>query len=304
MSKILIYDDGVTSRYMIQYLENSLRYKVSQAKLHSVIVERIHPEIIRQNDSWHQETVLFCLPGGRSRDFREHLKQEGNDSIRRYVNAGGTFAGFCAGAYHAAKSIDFDYETDHIRDLSGLGLFPGKCVGPIKQFIPYFDAVGIVSARLVNIKGSHEKSEHYQELYWGGPQFIFDKKSNPQIKIHYCYTSFEENNAAVVSFPQGQGNVFLSSPHIEIQREDFLKYCEEHLPKTYRKTIQERVGALFRMKSLRAPALDELFKLCHLGEESFGSLGTSLENLLRPSLDRKKEIVISPSTQGNLEPIF
>jgi biotin---protein ligase len=61
---------------------------------------------------------FFVMPGGADIPYGRSLNGAGNACIRRYVEQGGIYLGFCAGAYYGCADISF--MAGSAQEISGL----------------------------------------------------------------------------------------------------------------------------------------------------------------------------------------
>src|SRR5690606_9878232 len=79
----------------------------------------------------------FIMPGGASRYAAAKLNGAGNKAILDYVSGGGTYIGICAGAYYAARAIEWKKgQKDEILVENELSLYLGLASGPVRPFKP------------------------------------------------------------------------------------------------------------------------------------------------------------------------
>lgn len=85
-----------------------------------------------------RRVVLLVFPGGADRPYQKALAGEPNALIRQYVETGGAYLGFCAGAYYACSSIVFDgLGPLCVREDRELLFYSGQGVGPIFMGFAY-----------------------------------------------------------------------------------------------------------------------------------------------------------------------
>ena len=92
--------------------------------------------------AWTERAVAIAFPGGADRPWTRQLNGAGNLAIRHFVEQGGTYLGFCAGAYYACER--FTFEPDHpdpawrITATRELALFRGTALGSLRELAkPY-----------------------------------------------------------------------------------------------------------------------------------------------------------------------
>jgi glutamine amidotransferase-like uncharacterized protein len=80
----------------------------------------VTPEQLRSTDpaELFRDAAVWIQPGGNAIDAAHALRAKGLERIRDYIQDGGAYLGFCAGAFLADKTVN-DEET-----LAGLGIIP------------------------------------------------------------------------------------------------------------------------------------------------------------------------------------
>lgn len=149
---------------------------------------------------------LLVMPGGADLYYCEKLNGTGNKNIRAYVEQGGNYLGICAGAYYAAREIDWN--NGDIAGPRELGFFDGKATGPIYEFLEDQN----FNKSWQNIVNITIDSEIYPALYYGGPSFDGNG-----------IATYANGQAAIIKAVKGKGTVILSSPHIEYSPKELQK---------------------------------------------------------------------------------
>lgn len=145
---------------------------------------------------------ILVFVGGFSSEYLHHVGNHRN--IRTFVEQGGCFVGFCAGAYYASSTMvwmgkPLDYP---------LKLFPGEATGPLN--------IGWGSLALIDLNRDLPFNQDFGDTmemwYFDGP--CFTALEDPGIDVLARYRNNGE--AAVIAFPLGRGRVLLSGPHPEL----------------------------------------------------------------------------------------
>ncbi|MBX3727668.1 MAG: hypothetical protein KF858_00655 [Candidatus Sumerlaeia bacterium] len=177
-------------------------------------VTPVSPEDIREGVLPLFRGVLF--PGGGGRSIALALGPEGQEEVRRFVDAGGGYVGICAGAYLATCRID-EY-------LKMVGAFHGQ---------PWRKGGGMVQVELTPegraIFG--EEFAAFETRYNNGPVLVHEEGLAPEgdfpainVLAHFRSATSRPDGtesvemidqAAVVASEYGEGRVLLISPHPE-----------------------------------------------------------------------------------------
>lgn len=156
------------------------------------------------------------------------LNGEGNRRITRYVNAGGSYLGFCAGGYYGSAKCEFEADDPKMAVVGDreLAFFPGICRGLAFAGFKYASEAG---ARAADIKIHQDAfdnikegtAETFKSYYNGGGVFVDAKKlENRGVQILASYTEdlhveSGKGSAAVVYRKVGEGHIVLTGPHPE-----------------------------------------------------------------------------------------
>lgn len=179
------------------------------------------------------KTALFVMPGGADEPYHAKLGDEGADIIRKYVAAGGTYFGSCAGAYYACDYFEFNkgFESEICRERP-LKLFKGWARGSLLEFAKAYDT-SLDTAAVVELV-DHDSDQILTSYYHGGPVFMGLEKDEG-VKVLASYKDLPANqNVAVITKPYEKGLVILSAPHIEVEVEDAkLRIAQESDPQKY-----------------------------------------------------------------------
>ncbi|MHA2117635.1 MAG: BPL-N domain-containing protein [Candidatus Thorarchaeota archaeon] len=164
---------------------------------------------------------LIAVPGGYAYNYHLDLGYSGKNAIRNYVEEGGSYWGSCAGAFYALEEFEWSEYGETTTQYYGLGLFPGRGVGPIIGIAdwPNF-AMTDVQINTTNelIDLSQEPSNH-SIMYYGGPYFETEGMEGITTLATYSYNGMP----AMIAFEYGEGNgrVFLTGPHPEWEEDSY-----------------------------------------------------------------------------------
>lgn len=172
--------------------------------------------------------ALLVFPGGADLGYCRTLNGEGNRRISRYVNAGGSYLGFCAGGYYGCQKCEFEVDDKKMAVVGEreLGFFPGICRGLAFEGFVYHSEAGARAADIKIHKNSFDSVEAelpdtFKSYYNGGGVFVDAKKLESRgVQILASYTEdlhvdSGEGAAAVVYRKVGEGHVVLTGPHPE-----------------------------------------------------------------------------------------
>jgi biotin--protein ligase len=151
--------------------------------------------------------------------------------IRRYVEKGGVFVGFCAGGYYAAAKCEF-MRGDPVMEVVGereLGFFPGVCRGLAFKGFRYQSEQGARAAKISVREGAFQGLDTAGEVpagpfaayYNGGGVFVdAEKFRSDGVEVLADYEDKVDlddgkHKATVVYRPVGKGRVLLTGLHPE-----------------------------------------------------------------------------------------
>lgn len=179
-------------------------------------LHKINPdEVIR--GAWVKKAALFVMPGGADTPYGQSLNGKGNQSIKAFVQKGGAYLGFCAGAYYGSRQVKFSVGTPlEVVGSRELAFFPGVAEGP--TLAPYDEAsnAGAALARL-QWKGQSSpfsKNQVMASYYNGGCHFV-NASACPNVTVLADYAATSPLKAAIVEMAVGKGRVILSGVHCE-----------------------------------------------------------------------------------------
>ena len=176
-------------------------------------------------EPWKPSCALLVFPGGADLDYCRKLNGAGNRNISQYVERGGSYLGFCAGAYYGSQRCEFEKgkKLEVVGDRE-LAFYPGTCRG---LAFPGFEYNGETGARAVEVKVLKDRLEGesvpvlFRSYYNGGGVFVDAPKYEDQgVEIVANYTQelnvdAGKGSAAVVYCKVEQGAAILSCVHPE-----------------------------------------------------------------------------------------
>ncbi|KAI4943394.1 hypothetical protein J4E91_009303 [Alternaria rosae] len=187
-------------------------------------------------EPWFSTCALLVFPGGADLGYCRTLNGEGNRRISRYVNAGGSYLGFCAGGYYGSSRCEFEINDPKmaVEGERELGFFPGTCRGLAFEGFKYASEAGARAAEIKIEKGAFEGvdegvGESFKSYYNGGGVFVDAKKLESRgVQILASYTEdlhveSGEGKAAVVYRKVGEGHAVVTGPHPEFAPQNLSK---------------------------------------------------------------------------------
>jgi glutamine amidotransferase-like uncharacterized protein len=203
--QIVIYNDkGVSGESLQHTAFTFLRYAPENYHVRYILAK----EIIQ--GGWIYSTKLLVIPGGQDLYYKKSLDGAGNKQIQKFIREGGRFIGICAGAYYAARYIEFAKSSpiEVIGDRE-LGIFNGTVEGPtLCQY--YYNSNKGARAAKINLNIPLPEKE-VTVFYNGGGHFVDAANiSNTQVIANY-----ENDKAAIIMCNYGKGKAILSGVHFE-----------------------------------------------------------------------------------------
>ncbi|MBQ9371167.1 MAG: glycosyltransferase family 39 protein [Thermoguttaceae bacterium] len=251
---------GQTSRpiraafiYYDKYDAGALRsFQKIFAETEETILERITPQQVRKEEL--ERFDLIIAPGGQSGEQTQALRGEGATAIRQFVERGGGYFGVCAGAYLASTNEDYYLRLVNLRARQE------------KEYVPEVGLTSIVKRQpgRVELSLTNKGAELFQcdretklknVFYFTGPFFQPGYQSDlPEaITLSVFDTEVADYDfqrgtmigaPAIAIAPFGEGNVVVTSPHLE-ENAEFYPYLRTLLLGATRERTPESKGALY-----------------------------------------------------------
>ena len=166
------------------------------------------------------------MPGGADLGYCRTLNGEGNRRIAQFVERGGAYFGFCAGAYYASQRCEFEVGNRKLEVIGDreLAFYPGTSRGCAFPGFVYHSEEGARDAELKVDKAILTEGavpEVFRSYYNGGGVFVDAPKFKDKgVDILASYTQNisvdpGEGTAAVVYCKVGDGAAILTGPHPE-----------------------------------------------------------------------------------------
>lgn len=196
-------------------------------------------------DNWEERTDILLMPGGRDVPYHQLLQGRGNQKIRGFVEAGGSYLGICAGAYFGCREVVFAKGSPiEVLGQRELAFFQGKALGPLFDFC-YESEKGARALLL-----SQEESPHTPfYAYYNGGCYFEGASLSAEVKILAKYREIETQPAAIIEIEVEKGRVILSGVHLEMGAKAPPPYVEIELIEKIKQRDQERSAFLSSLLS-------------------------------------------------------
>ncbi len=183
----------------------------------------------------------LIAPGGFAWWRNRIVTPAGEDAIHAFVESGGNFVGFCAGAYWAADTVVFaEGDRDYQSYDYDLALWPGTTKGPL-AWMPWnggtnVDLVAVAVDTSNPTMAAIGAAGEVRLFYGGGPWFIAD---NPPDGLEVWARAVApagssatdgDGEATIVRYHVGAGNVILFAYHPEILIDSDVDGVELQVP--------------------------------------------------------------------------
>ncbi|MDP2193038.1 MAG: BPL-N domain-containing protein, partial [Alphaproteobacteria bacterium] len=181
------------------------------------------------------------------------LNGRGNSVIKNYVQNGGCYIGFCAGAYYGASYCDFHRDDKRGYEVLGkreLSFFDGAAIGPTLSEYEYGSKKG---ARVSSIMWDDVT---YKAYFNGGCHFMVRNAKNVKVLATYLnkdlrIPEYDASMPAIIECAVGHGKAILCGVHPEINQDILISQVVLDL-----KEISDHVS--HNMKELIGPQGDRL----------------------------------------------
>ncbi|USP74065.1 hypothetical protein yc1106_01339 [Curvularia clavata] len=241
-------------------------------------------------EPWFSTCALLVFPGGADMGYCRTLNGEGNRRISRYVNAGGSYLGFCAGGYYGSAKCEFELDDPNmaVEGDRELGFFPGVCRGLAFAGFKYASEAGARAADIKIHKEAFESesdgiAENFKSYYNGGGVFVDAKKLESRgVQILASYTEdlhvdSGDSKAAVVYRKVGEGHAVVTGPHPEFAPQnlsqvpslpDYATLIEDitatdAIRIAFMRLVLEKLGLRVNEKEQAVPSLSRLHLTAH-----------------------------------------
>ncbi|RYN21517.1 hypothetical protein AA0112_g10237 [Alternaria arborescens] len=228
---ILVYSGNGSTTESVRHCLYTLRRLLSPSY---AVIPVTGDTLIKE--PWFSTCALLVFPGGADLGYCRTLNGEGNRRISRYVNAGGSYLGFCAGGYYGSARCEFELDDAKmaVEGERELAFFPGVCRGLAFEGFKYASEAGARAAQIRIEKEAFESvdegvAETFKSYYNGGGVFVDAKKLESRgVQILASYTEdlhveSGQGQAAVVYRKVGEGHAVVTGPHPEFAPQNLSK---------------------------------------------------------------------------------
>jgi glutamine amidotransferase-like uncharacterized protein len=180
-------------------------------------VEMVNSSAIKQGIL--TDFQIIAVPGGYAYNYHLDLGYSGASAIRSFVAEGGSYWGSCAGAFYALEEFEWTEYGETSTQYYGLGLFPGRGVGPIIGIAdwPNFVMTDVLINTTNDLVDLSQEPSVHSIMYYGGPYFETDGVANVTTIATYSFNDMP----AMIAFEYLNGRVFLTGPHPEWEEDSF-----------------------------------------------------------------------------------
>jgi len=192
-----VWDDGLTAT--LAFLDHI-----------EVDADRISAAEINDGE-WVDDYDAIWFPGGYAWYYTRHIRNNGQEAIRQFVNDGGVYVGVCAGAFFAADIIVWEGDTINYP----LDLFDGTAIGPLEDIAEWPNH----TMTELNLNEDHSSEPDIEnagyQLYYGGPYL---ERGDTAIESLAKYS--ETGLCCALTSNYGDGKLLLIATHPEIEEDD------------------------------------------------------------------------------------
>ena len=153
---------------------------------------------------------ILVMPGGQSWTYLDSLGEAGAIAVRDFVAGGGGYVGICAGAFYAISDRDGGAATGPY----GIGLLTGTAYDGTAHRTPPFRS-GMMSFDM----DLSSFPTIMRIVLLGGPSMLYsdDEADAKQVRVVSRFQQVVQ--PAMILFEYGDGRVFLSGPHLEVEED-------------------------------------------------------------------------------------
>jgi biotin---protein ligase len=194
--------------------QNSLSYTISTLKQllqPNYVVQSVSPKIL-VTEPWSPSCALLVFPGGRDLPYLSYLTGPAMATIAKYVRSGGSYLGFCAGAYFASGRVEWEIGTPiEVQGDRPLKFFPGPSHGCAYPGFQYESERGARSVSIALPEGTHQHGLYYN----GGGHFVMPESIPGITALAYYDDNDKPGMVAGVACEVEKGKAALWHVHLE-----------------------------------------------------------------------------------------
>ncbi|MDR2030442.1 MAG: hypothetical protein LBP65_03200 [Puniceicoccales bacterium] len=246
---VLVYDQGEAAPYSVDGLVACARRAVSSVS-EPIVVKKVS-DLDLESEAAFTGVLAFCMPGGRSTDFRKALQT--GDRVKNLVNfvrSGGIYLSVCGGSYLACTNVCFDLGgvNERIVRDGGLNFFSGIGRGPLFPNFSYASS----DVHAVPICPTEQQSDEIVTYYCGGCWFeeIEHQPNTVEVLAHY---RDRDARPAIIRCKVDKGQAILCGPHLEYDPSVAQKQYDECVARcgSYEGPMESEVGQAELKASLK-----------------------------------------------------
>lgn len=247
------------------------------------------PKLLR-DEPWPEHTALLVFPGGADLPYCRELNGTTNSRIKKYVEQGGRYLGFCAGGYYGSGNVEFEMNnvTMQVEGARELAFFKGIARGSVYKGFEYGSETCAVAAKVSPERGvglDEDLDDDFCVYFNGGCLFVDAECEEyaedvtvlctytDDIDVDYTNKNSAARPASVVYCRVGDGCAVLSGIHPEFspdflrplpkfpeyqQTLDLLKKGNSQRVK-FLKSVLEKMGLKVCKEPMPIPSLSRLF---------------------------------------------
>jgi biotin---protein ligase len=204
---VLVYSGPGISQNSLSYTITTLRQLLQP----NYVVQSVNPKVLA-TEPWGPSCALLVFPGGRDLPYLSSLEGPAMSTIAKYVRSGGSYLGFCAGAYFASGRVEWEMGTPlEVQGDRPLKFFPGPSHGCVYSGFQYESEKGARSVSIALPGGTHQHGLYYN----GGGHFVMPE-SIPGIRpLAYYDDTDTPGLVAGVACEVEKGKAALWHVHLE-----------------------------------------------------------------------------------------
>lgn len=204
-------------------------------------------------DTWDPTSSLLHIPGAMSSELDKHIGAK-IPAIRKFVEDGGRFLGWCGGGYWACREVRYrvDENTTMVK-LRNLSFWKGIEEGPLMPYLGnpegnigfFHGAVKVRWGGSPDLQALMPQGLTFNVLLSGGGAFVPDPQEHLH-KVLASYCDYPHQSRAAVKCQIGKGVAVMVNPYFTHGANYFipgLEGYEKHFPlHPWRKIVEDLKG--------------------------------------------------------------